>query len=302
MKRSAAALAVVLAIAAVTGCRKAPPVDSTFIQQENEWRADRLTRLQADDGWLTLVGLYWLHPGENTFGSDPAGDVVLPGVDHTLGTFQVGDDGAVRVRCLPEAGVTSDEKPVTERTLRTDAEGKLDVLHAGRLAFYAIRRGKRLAIRVKDPQAPTRTGFRGLEYWPADPAYRVRGVLERSSTPEEVSVPTVVGTSETMLVPGIIRFTLRGRELTLRPLISAPGDTELFFVFRDATSGAETYGVGRFLDAELGDDGGVVLDFNRAYNPPCAFTPYATCPLPIPGNELPVPVRAGEKAYAGGHH
>ena len=302
MNRTATVLAGLLVVSAAIGCRKAQPADPAFVQQENDWRAARLARLRAEDGWLTLVGLHWLKPGVNRFGSDPAADVVLPGVGRELGTFQVAEDGTVRVRCAPGCEVTLDGAPLTQRTLRTDADGKPDVLRVGRLAFYVIRRADRLAVRVKDPQAPTRTGFRGLDYWPPNPEVRVRGMLERYAEPEEVAVPTVIGTDEAMLVPGVVRFTLAGRELTLRPLISRPDDRELFFVFRDATSGKETYGAGRFLDAELGDGGAVVLDFNRAYNPPCAFTPYATCPLPIPGNELPVPVRAGEKVYAGGHH
>ncbi|MCG6961982.1 MAG: DUF1684 domain-containing protein [Acidobacteria bacterium] len=289
----------------ITGCSRktSPNADPQFLAEEQAWRAHRLESLTSEDGWLTLVGLFWLEPGRNDFGSDLSNSVVIPETAGHAGRFELATNGTVTIDCNPDAGVTVAGEPVTRRALASDADGAPDVLHAGRISFYLIKRGTRFAIRVKDPQAETRTGFLGLQYFPPDPEYRVKGRLVRFEKPQPVDVPTVVGSTQQMLVPGIVHFTLEGHQLSLKPLVESPKDQELFFVFRDATSGSQTYGAGRFLSAAAPDDNGtVVLDFNRAYNPPCAFTPFATCPLPIPGNDLPIAVRAGEKAYAGGHH
>ena len=162
-----------------------------------------------------------------------------------------------------------------------------------------IRREEEFALRVRNPNSPVRTGFTGLQYFPLDPRYRVEARLERYPTPKSVEVAAAQGPRQRLLAPGVAHFSLHGQSLTLQPLISSADNPTYFFVFHDATSGRETYGAGRFLDAAAPLPGSetLVLDFNRAYTPPCAFTPYATCPLPPPENVLPVPVRAGEKGY-----
>ncbi len=299
-------VAVLSAVLAVTACRNPKrAVDPAFLESETAWRSEREARLTRPDGWLTLVGLHWLEPGENTFGSDPANTVTLPeapGVAPHGGVFVLGEDGVVTIRCRPGAGVTLNGQPVEETVLQSDVDPEgPDILHAGRILFYVIRRADRTGIRVKDPESPTRTGFKGLNWYPPDPTWVVTGHLERFAEPRKVEISTAIGTTEEMLAPGVIRFTVQGADLSLTPLISSPGDTDLFIVFADATSGPETYGAGRFLDAEAAPDGTVKLDFNRAYNPPCAFTPHATCPLPPPENVLPIPIRAGEK-ISGSHH
>lgn len=303
-------LAVLLTLAmlpALATCRRksGPAVDPAFAASEAAWRSKRLARLTRPDGWLALVGLYWLKPGDNPFGSDPANPVVLPaapGVPRRAGVFVLGNDGVVSVRCAAGAGVTLNDQPVTRTILRTDADQNgPDILHAGRIMLYVIRRADRTGIRVKDPESPTRTGFKGLNWYPPDPKWVVTGHLERLAEPRNVEISTVIGTTEEMLAPGIIRFTVEGADLSLTPLVSSPDDTALFIIFADATSGPETYGAGRFLNARVSRDGTVVLDFNRAYNPPCAFTPHATCPLPPPENVLPIAIRAGEK-ISGSHH
>ncbi len=297
-----ASLALGLALVAMPGCRPRPrTADPALLKAEKAWRQQRLARLTAPDGWLTLVGLHWLRPGENSAGSAPSSRVTLPGAPPEVGTFILSPDGSVVFEAAPGADVTLGGEPVTRRELRTDADGGPDILHVGRLLFYVIKRGDRLAVRVKDPRSPRRTHFLGLDYYPIDPSYRVTATFEPFAHPKKVTVPTVVGVSETMEAPGMVHFTLHGRKLSLEPLIESPGDTSFFFIFRDATSGKETYGAGRFLSAEAPKNGTLVLDFNRAYNPPCAFTPYATCPLPPPENVLPVAIRAGEKKYRGGH-
>lgn len=280
---------------------RAEDAAADYAREIAEWRERRLARLTAEDGWLTLVGLHWLKPGQNRFGSDPANDVVLPAgkAPSLAGSFFL-DEGRVRVRALPGSGVTFEGAAVGERELRTDAAGEPDVLRVGDLRLHVIERGGRFAVRVRDPDAPTRRRFGGLDYFPADLRFRVTAEFVPYDSPKEVSVPTVLGTVETMRAPGYVRFELGGRSLTLEPVLEDPNATELFFIFKDATSGRETYPPGRYLYTPLPKDGKVVLDFNKAYNPPCAFTPYATCPYPPKQNWLPVRVEAGEKYVSEG--
>ncbi len=270
--------------------------DPAYAQEVETWKKQRLERLTSETGWLTLVGLHWLHAGENRFGSDPGNEVVLPegkSPPHA-GSFFL-ENGRVRARPLPGAGVTLEGKPVGEQELRTDEADEPDVLRLGDLQLYVIKRGERLAIRVKDPNARARKEFKGLEYFPADPRYRVTAEFIPYETPKEVAVPTILGTVDRMRAPGYVRFTLEGKTLTLEPVLESPDAKELFFIFKDETSGKETYPAGRYLYTDLPKDGRVVLDFNKAYNPPCAFTPYATCPYPPKQNWLPVRIGAGEK-------
>jgi|GEM_PF-38844 len=295
----AGALLVVVGLALGCGLHRVD-VGPAYLAELETWRGDRLERLRAEDGWLTLVGLYWLRPGPNSFGSDPGADVVIPdpGLPARAGELVRGADGSVGIRVV--AGrITCDGEVVDERPLRTDAEGPPDVLSSGRVRFHVIARGDRLGVRVRDPDSPVRRGFEGLEYFPVRPELRVEASFEPFEEPRRVSFPTAIGTEDSDLVPGLLRFSLEGLPLTLEPFASDDGG--LFIVFRDATSGVETYGAGRFLETGPPVDGRVVLDFNRAYNPPCAFTPYATCPLPPARNHLPVAIRAGEKVDLGGH-
>lgn len=276
-----------------------PGREADYAKEIAAWRAERLSRLTAEDGWLSLAGLHWLEPGENRFGSDPSGQVVLPaGKAPALAGFFILEAGRVRVRALPGSGVSLGGVPIEEKELRTDAAGEPDILRLGDLRFYVIERGGRFAVRVKDPDAPARRTFRGLDYFPADPRYRVVAKFVPYEKPKKVSVPTAIGTIETMNAPGYVEFELGGRSLRLEPVLEEPQAAELFFMFRDETSGRETYPAGRYLYAELPREGTVVLDFNKAYNPPCAFTPYATCPYPPKENWLPVRIEAGEKYRA----
>ena len=281
-----------------------PPPDPAYLAEVEAWRAQRLERLTSDDGWLTLIGLDWLAPGINRFGSDPANEIPLPapGIPALAGTVEILDDGSVVVRAAADAPVTVNGEPIIESTLHTDAQGPPDVVGVGRLRFHIIERGGRLAARVKDPQNPARADFAGISHFPIDPRYRVTAHLEAYAEPREVQIPTVVGTPTTMLAPGVLEFSLLGEKLTLEPFVSTADDPEYFLIFRDLTSGDTTYGAGRFLSAEaVGEDGTTILDFNLAYNPPCAFTPYATCPLPPPKNALRVAVEAGEMDAGEGH-
>jgi uncharacterized protein (DUF1684 family) len=261
-----------------------------------QFRAEREEGLRSDNGWLTLAGLHWLRPGENRMGSDPDNPVVLSadGVPAWAGTLVLEDD-TVTLRAAPGAEITLGDAPVEERVLRDDAEGQPDVLTVGRLRFHIIRRGDRFGVRVKDPEHPRLKAFRGLATFPLDPRFRFDAAFEPFDEPREVEITTVIGTRVTMLAPGRVTFTLDGRSHSLLPFVSEPGETELWFIFKDETSGKETYGF-RYLYADLAD-GRVDLDFNKAYNPPCAFTPFATCPLPPRENRIDARIEAGERAY-----
>ena len=279
-----------------------PPVDPGYVAEiEMAWAA-REARLTAEDGWLTLTGLFWLEPGENRFGATEGVAVRLPDGADDAGALILGADGAVTLRPVPESGLTVNGDPAIEQVLASDATGRPDLLRSGRSMFYLIERGSKIGVRVKDPEAATLRDFPGLDHYPLDPAFRITTTFEPYTEPREVAIPTVIGEPSMMLAPGLLRFEIDGQGVTLEPYISDPDDRDLFLVFRDATSGDTTYGAGRFLSAELVDGSSdVVLDFNLATNPPCAFTPFATCPLPTPENTLFVAIEAGEM-YGGASH
>jgi uncharacterized protein (DUF1684 family) len=273
-----------------------PEITDEWATAIAQFRAEREERLRSNTGWLTLAGLHWLSPGENRMGSDPDDPVVLSadGVPEWVGTLVL-EYETVTLHAARGVEIKLEDEPVVERVLRDDAEGEPDVLAVGRLRFYVIRRDEKFGVRVKDTEHPDLLAFRGLEYFPLDPDYRLDATFEPYDEPREVEISTVVGTQVTILSPGRVTFTLDGRSHSLRAFVSEPEDTELWFIFKDETSGKETYGF-RFLYADY-SDGRVDLDFNKAYNPPCAFTPYATCPLPPRENRLDVRIEAGERAY-----
>lgn len=269
-----------------------------FAAAHQAWRAERHRGLTAPEGWLSLVGLHFLKAGDNVAGSDPTLPVVLPGaaVPPKAGVFIL-EQGRVVFRAEPGVGITLKGAPVSETLLRNDMEGAPDVLSLGTLRFHVIRRGDRFAVRVKDTASPALKAFKGVDTFPPDPAYRVVATFEAYPAPKTVAIPTVLGTSEAMPAPGLVRFKLKGRSYTLQPVQEGGPESKFFFIFQDATAGKETYPAGRFLYADPPKDGKVILDFNRAVNPPCAFTDFATCPLPPKQNILKIRIPAGEKAY-----
>jgi uncharacterized protein len=274
----------------------AEPMDpAAFAQSTASWHAQREKRLAAEDGWLTLVALLWLKEGDNVAGSGSAATVVFPAqAPARLGTFR---RSGKAVDFQPEPGVavtTPAGKPFTGGRLKSDAEGEPDVLEAGGLRFQVVVRGERVGLRVKDPAAPKRRDFHGIPTYPPDRRWRIEAKWEPAPPGTSIPVPNVLGSVDQMPAPGTAVFSVGGQELRLTPVLEE-GETNLFFVFADATNRTETYGAGRFLYAEPPKAGRVVLDFNRAYNPPCAFSPYATCPLPPKQNRLPLAISAGEK-------
>ena len=267
-----------------------------YVKSVDAWQAQRITRLAAEEGWLSLIGRDWLKPGENTLGSAPESTVLLPdwAAPTKAGLFIL-DGTTVRFRPLPGSGILLNGKPAIEATLASDADGKPDLLQAGRVRFYVIRRGDRFGIRIKDPEAPTRKEFHGVPRYPVDPAWRVEAEFLPYASPKIRHIPTVLGSTEPMTAPGLLRFKVDAREVTLEPMIEDPEHPELFLIFKDATSAHGTYPAGRFLYAEMPKEGRVILDFNRSVNPPCAFTLFATCPLPPKQNHMTIAVTAGEK-------
>lgn len=269
-----------------------------YIAAIKAWRREMEASLRAEDGWLALVGLFWLPEGESSIGGDPACAVALPpdAAPAYVGSL-LREGQRVILRAAPGAPITVNGEPATERELRSDADGTPDLLQVGRLSLSLIRRGERLGIRVRDPQSPQRRTFAGRRWFPVDPAYRVTAQFEPHSPPRSVSVENVLGDSEERANPGRLRFVLQGQELSLEAFAA---NDRFFIVFRDASAGAETYEAARFLYTAAPGDGPVELDFNKAYNPPCAFSSYTTCPLPLRENILPLRVAAGELLPAGG--
>lgn len=274
-------------------------------QQVEQWKQGRLQRLTAPDGWLSLVGLEWLHPGANRVGSAADNDIVLKVGPAHLGVVTLGADGVVKIALAKDSGASIDGKPAEEATLVDDIQagenGHPTTVAFGSANFYVIERDGRKGLRVKDAEAATRKHFLGLDYYPIDPSWRIVADWVPFDPAHKLEVGSVLGTIDKVDVPGKAVFKRDGHTFELLPYQEEPGG-ELFFVLADRTSGKETYGAARFLYAALPKDGKVILDFNRAYNPPCAFTEYATCPLAPPENRLDMAVTAGEKKYRGSGH
>jgi uncharacterized protein len=270
------------------------PATSTYTSEIRTWRKEREARLQADGGWLTVSGLFWLKDGDNPFGSEASNAILLPtSVPPRAGviTFRPGE---VRFSLNDGVSGTIDGAPVSSGLLKPDTTGEPDVLSLGRVTLQVIERSGRFGIRVKDMDSERRRRFPGLRWFPVKESYRV--VARLVPAPGMVSITNILGQVSEMPRPGHLVFTLNGKELSLDPVLEEPDAKELFIMFRDQTAPKQTYGAGRFLYVDLPKDGQVVVDFNKAYSPPCAFTPYATCPLPPKQNRLPVRIEAGELA------
>ncbi|HKY31744.1 MAG TPA: DUF1684 domain-containing protein [Candidatus Polarisedimenticolia bacterium] len=277
----------------------ATPPAGGYAAQIETWRRAREERLRSDTGWLTVAGLHWLEPGTATFGSDPGSAIVLPAsAPARAGSFEL-REGVVTARLEPGVAAEVNGRPAGSATLRSDAQGDPDVLSLGPLSMTIIERNGRPAVRLRDRESRYRREFTGLRWYPVKPSHRIEARWIPHQPPRRITVPSIIGYVEELPCPGEAVFTLEGREVRLQPVLEQ-GSDELFFIFKDRTSGRETYGAGRFLYAPMPEEGKVILDFNKAYNPPCAFTPYATCPLPPQENRLDIGIEAGELDY--GHH
>jgi len=254
---------------------------TTYQSEMADWRRAREAALKAEGGWLSVAGLFWLHDGPNRFGKDPGNDIVLPDGPDKAGAFTL-KDGKVTVTSVDGA------------TRQVELDSK-DAVKVGRLSLYAIKRSTKYGIRLKDPDSEYVHAFHGIEYYAPNEAYKVKARFV--AEPRKIPILNIIGQTEDSECPGYAVFNLQGKEFRLYPIIEEPGARELFYMFRDQTSGKETYGAGRFLYSAMPVSGEVTLDFNKAYNPPCAFTPFATCPLPPKENHLAVRLEAGEKKY-----
>lgn len=259
------------------------------------WRADREAKLKADDGWLTVTGLFWLREGQNDFGSAPTNDIVLPAnsAPEKIGAFEL-KDGKVILRVSEGVRVTVNGKEVRETELQSDATKRSDLIQTGDLSFLLLKRGERWGIRLKDKNSAARREFSGLRWYPVKESYRITAQFIPYDQPKEVPIQNILGDIENYQSPGLLKFKVNGQEQTLEPVLS--GD-KLFIIFRDLTSNKTTYASSRFLYAAKPENNQVTLDFNQTINPPCAFTAYATCPLPPKQNRLKVAIEAGELTY-----
>jgi uncharacterized protein (DUF1684 family) len=280
-----------------------------------QWQSKRLTNLTSSDGWLTLVGLFWLNEGENKFGSDPKNAVVLPKgkAPGAAGSLWV-KEGKVRLTAPPESKISValpanvavnrvDGKPLTSLDLKDDTEDAgPTVFEVGSLRINVIKRGDRIGVRVKDSLSQTLLEFKGLQYFPIDPKWRIEARFEPYQPPKTIPITNVLSMTDDEISPGAFVFEVNGKTYRIDPILEK-GETDLFVMIADETTGKETYGAGRYLYVTPPDaTGKVVIDFNKAYSPPCAFTNFATCPLPPQQNRLPFRIEAGEKKYAGTVH
>lgn len=270
-----------------------------YIKEINDWHQKRIENLKKENGWLNLVGLFFLKEGENTFGSSKENDFViddksLPG---RICTFVWKD---TLVEMIAEDGVELkvNDTIVKKIFMQHDLTGKPTIVTYGNYKWFIIKRGEKYALRVRNLNAPLVKEFKGVERFPVNEDWRVVADFIPYNPPKEVEIPSIIGIPEKEISPGKVRFSINGSTFELEALDS--GD-KLFFIFADETNGEETYGAGRYLSADKPDSNNkVILDFNKAYNPPCAFTKYATCPLPTPQNFLKIKVTAGEKKF--GNH
>jgi uncharacterized protein len=292
---------IALALGAVGGCGRetrdtpsALPDTETANATVREWRAKHEVDYRRD--WVSIAGLHPLKPGRNSAGSAATNDIVLPAsTPPTVGRFAL-DGERVRFEAAPGVAVRLRDQPVTAAIdLRDDSVREADELVVNDVRLVVHVSGDSRAIRVRDPNGPLARGFLGFSWFSIDPQYRVIGRFIRDPAPQRLKVLNTYGDEDEYNTDGIVEFELMGQKLRLRPFTTRP--RRFYFVFRDASSGQETYETARFLYSDLRADGTSVLDFNMAYNPPCAFNPYTTCPIPLRENRLPVKVLAGEKAY-----
>jgi uncharacterized protein (DUF1684 family) len=295
----ASQFALIFILASFTACSRQPAksrIDpNTYSSEISQWQQKRWTDLKSETGWLTLVGLFWLKEGENKFGSDAANNIVLANqnVKPQAAVFTL-DKGTVKF-AAKQTGFTLDGKEVKSFELKSDDDEHPTILNLGSLSLQIIKRGEKLGLRLKDSQNPDRLNFQNTEFYPADLKWRFDAQFEAYNPPKQMPIMNVLGMESGESSPGAIKFTVDGTEYRL-DAITEKDEPRLFMIIADKTSGKETYPAGRYLYVDPPDASGhVVIDFNKAYSPPCAFTKFATCPLPPRQNRLPFAIDAGEK-------
>jgi uncharacterized protein len=297
-------MAATLLLAVIAGCSSKPapppppPPDPTVAEDHavviDEWRTKHENDYRRD--WVTISALHILKPGANRAGSAATNDIVLPkSVPASIGQFVLKGE-QVRFEPAPSSGVLLKGAPVkAAMDLKDDGVKDSDELTIGNVRLVVHATGERRSIRVRDPDSEQARNFKGFTWFPIDTKYRVIGKFIKDAEPKRLKVVNTVGDIDEYSTEGVVEFKMQGQMLRLRPFTTRP--KRFYFVFRDASSGVETYDAARFLYADLLDDGTTLLDFNEAYNPPCAFNPFTTCPIPLKENRLPIKVLAGEKKY-----
>ena len=276
--------------------------DEQYVSNIKEWQRQRIESLTDPESWLSLSGLFWLREGENSFGAAKNNQIVFPGnnLPAQIGITILKAD-SVYTKIRPDVKVFCDNKPVSFIKMIPDVEKNKTVLRLASLSWFIIKRGDKYAIRLRDSENPAIKNFKGIQTFPIDKKWRVKARMEFYDPPKKVEIPTVLGTIVEEESPGALLFEINGKNYRLDPL-GKKSDKQLFIIFSDETSGWETYGGGRFLEVDNVDSNGITyIDFNKAYNPPCAFSDYATCPLPPQQNKLKLRIEAGEKKYRDSH-
>lgn len=282
-----------------------PAAPDSWQRDLQAWREKRAADLQKPEGWLSLIGLEWLKESDNTVGSASDNKIQIAKAPAHLGVVRLEKGGAMRLMA-PAGGFPKDLEvdghPAQEQPLLSDDSENSSKLSLGGLTLIVIHRDERYGLRIKDAEAPTRSGFHGLRWYAPNPAYRIQAKWIPYNPPKMLDIPTILGTVSKLPAPGVAEFAIEGQVYRLEPVLEEPKSTQLFFILRDTTTKTTTYGAGRFLytdfpDHGLSQPGEIWLDFNQLINPPCAFTPYATCPLPPPQNRLTVAIPAGEQRY-----
>jgi hypothetical protein len=292
---SLAIVAVMIAPMGLSGQNQTPAAPNDYIKQVEGWRATHEADYRRD--YVPLAGLFYLENGANSAGSAPGSRIQLPArAPASIGRF-VHQNGGTRFEPAPGGTVTLEGRPLTASvTLRPDGESEPpDEIQVGDITLWIHKSGDRRAVRMRDPQGETARTFAGFKWFPIDPQYRIVGKFIKDPTPRDVLIPSLSGDDQTYTTEGLVEMTFQGQTVRMRPMTTSPN--RFFFIFRDATAGKETYEAARFLYSDLLPDGTTVLDFNEAYNPPCAFNDFTTCPLPPPENRLKMRVLAGERNY-----
>ena len=287
-------------------CQQSEKVSSQNSQHAEEieaWRQRRITNLTMPDGWLSLIGLFWLKEGENHFGGDPANPIKFPAqkVPAVMGNFIL-NKGKVTIHVQNNLPVLHEGKTIQSLEMQDDLSDNPTVLTYGPLSWLLIKRGEKYGIRLRDSESDNLKNFKGIDHYPVDLSWKIEAKFEPYTPPKKIPVPNILGSVNEESSPGALVFEIKGKSFSLDP-IAEEGARQWFIIFSDETNGPETYGAGRFLYIDPADaNGKTFLDFNKSYNPPCAFTSYATCPLPPEQNHLAIRITAGEKKYEGLEH
>ncbi len=288
-------LGSVLLLALGTYLGSAAVLSPPFISRIESWREKREADLKAEDGWLSVSGLFWLRPGETRIGSDPSNDILLPShAPASVGTLTL-QEGKVHFQAAHGVTITRNHRPFDSGQLHSDADAHPDTLAVGDIKLILIKRGQRLALRLKDNRSPLRKEFAGLRWYPISEDWQISARFVAYPTSTKLIMDTIVGETEVEESPGYVAFEREGKEYRLQA--ARLNDGQLWFVFRDKTSGRTTHGGARQLYADPPKGDAVILDFNKAVNLPCAYIPYATCPLAPPQNRLSLAIEAGELKY-----